>query len=153
MFLLLLPSSSSFSSSSPSSSSSSSDDLVQNCVTLMIIFAQYSSISDWAVHQPITFSQFWSLTRSFEPATEELWLISNAIFKKLNFRRTHNHLAIKQLLFKIAELEIRLCAWRRESLWHPLLTQCLKRSWSMILQPILHTSTEEAYENRLAARW
>ena len=42
----------------------------------------------------------------------------------------------------------------RESLCHPLLTdRCLNRAWSMILKPILHTSTEEAYENRLAALW
>jgi len=39
----------------------------------------------------------------------------------------------------------------RESLWHPLLTQCLNRAWSMFLQPILHTSAEDAYEDRLAA--
>ena len=42
---------------------------------------------------------------------------------------------------------------KTEGLWHPLLTQCLKRAWSVILQPTLHTSTEEAYEDRLAALW
>jgi len=51
-----------------------------------------------------------------------------------------NHLATKQSLFKIAELEIRLCDEDRESLWHPLLSQCLNRAWSITLQPILHTS-------------
>jgi len=34
-----------------------------------------------------------------------------------------------------------------------LLTWCLNRACSMILQPILHTSIEEAYEDRLAALW
>ena len=34
-----------------------------------------------------------------------------------------------------------------ESHGHPLLTQCLNRSWSM---PILNTSTEENHEDRLA---
>jgi len=29
-----------------------------------------------------------------------------------------------------------------------LLTRCLNRAWSMILQPILHASTEEACEDR-----
>jgi len=48
-----------------------------------------------------------------------------------------NRLLTKQLLFKIVELYVHE---DRESLWHLLLTQCLKRAWSMILQPILHTS-------------
>ena len=38
----------------------------------------------------------------------------------------------------------------RKSVYHPSLTRCLNRAWSIILQPILHTSTEEAYEDRLA---
>jgi len=56
-----------------------------------------------------------------------------------------NHLSTKQL-FNIAELEIWLVAS-----WHPLLTQCLNRTWPMIRQRILHTSREGAYEERLAA--
>jgi len=56
---------------------------------------------------------------------------------------------MKQLLFKIVELEYSCVL---ESLWNPLLTYCVKkRAWLMILQPILHTSTEEACEDRLAA--
>jgi len=35
-----------------------------------MVFAQNSSILHWAVHQSITFSQLWSLTRQFEPVTE-----------------------------------------------------------------------------------
>jgi len=65
-----------------------------------------------------------------------------------------NLLATKQLLFKIAELENGCLQEDRESLWHPLLTQCLNRAWSMTLQPILHIYiSEEAYEDRLAALW
>ena len=61
-----------------------------------------------------------------------------------------NHLATKKVLFETAELEIQLCAQRRR-VWHPLLTPYVNRAWSMILLPILHTSTEEACEDRLAA--
>ena len=39
-------------------------------------------------------------------------------------------------------------AWRR-GVCHPLMTRCLNRAWSMILQPILLTCTEEACEDRL----
>ena len=74
-------------------------------------------------------------------------LISDAIFK--NWRMCTNYLATKQLL---SSLNYKICVHEdRESLWHPLLIQCLKRAWSRILQSILHTSTEEAYEDRLAA--
>ena len=62
-----------------------------------------------------------------------------------------NHLAIKRkLLLKIGELEIwLLCMHGDRGVCHPLLTWCLNRAWSMILQPILHTCTEEACEDRL----
>ena len=43
---------------------------------------------------------------------ENYGFISDTIFKKLVCMCT-NHLALKQLLFKIAELEIRLRAWRQ----------------------------------------
>jgi len=39
-----------------------------------MVFAQNSSILHWAVHQPIAFSQLWSLTRWFVLVTEELSL-------------------------------------------------------------------------------
>ena len=72
-----------------------------------VTFAQNSSILHWAMHQPITLSQLWSLTKWFEPVTEQLWLH----FKLVGMHT--NHLAAKQLLFKIAELEIQLCAWEQ----------------------------------------
>ena len=50
-------------------------------------------------------------------------------------------LATRQLLLKIAELELELCARRQGEFCHPLLTWCLNRAWLIILQPILHTST------------
>ena len=74
-------------------------------------FQTNSSISYLTVHQPITYSPLWSLTRRFELVTEELWLCSDAIFKIVCM--CSNHLAMKQLLFKIVELEILLCAWRQ----------------------------------------
>ena len=43
------------------------------CDSFTIIFTQNSSILRWAVHQPIAFSQLWSLTRRSELATEELF--------------------------------------------------------------------------------
>ena len=39
-----------------------------------MVFAQTSSISHWAVHQPIAFSLLWSHSRWFKVVTEELWL-------------------------------------------------------------------------------
>jgi len=48
--------------------SSSSGGLVQICVTLSRWF------SHWAVHQRIAFFHVWSLSRRFQPLTEELWL-------------------------------------------------------------------------------
>jgi len=54
-------------------------------------------------------------------------------------------------LLKIAELE--MCTDYRDSVYHPLLTRGWNKAYSMILQPILHTSTEEACEDRLAALW
>ena len=43
--------------------------------------------------------------------------------------------------------------WSMEGTWCLSIfhSWCLNRAWSMILQPILHTSTEEACEDRLAA--
>ena len=40
----------------------------------MMVFAWNCSILHWAVHQPIAFSQLWSLMRHFELVAEELWL-------------------------------------------------------------------------------
>jgi len=57
-------------------------------------------------------------------------------------RMCTNHLATKQLLFKIADIRITVVCVKIDL--QQLLTQCLKRAWSMILQPILQKSTEEA---------
>ena len=45
-----------------------------NCVIFKMVFTQNSSILHWTVHQPIVFSQLWSLKRQFKPVTEQLWL-------------------------------------------------------------------------------
>ena len=53
-----------------------------------IIFVPNSSILLWAVHQHITSSHLWNLTRQFKPVTEELHdFIFNAIF----FTYIHAH--------------------------------------------------------------
>ena len=70
-----------------------------------MVFIQNSSIFHWAVHQPITFLQVWSLIRQFEPLTEELWFLCGTIFSSC--------------VCKIAELEVQLVCG-----------ECLKRAWS-----------------------
>jgi len=54
-------------------------------------------------------------------------------------------------LLKVAELEIRLCAW---GLGHGrVFVDVWTEPGQWFLQPILHTSTEENYEDRIAALW
>jgi len=80
-----------------------------NWDSFMMALAQNSSILHWAVHQPVTFHN-WSLMRWFEPVNEELYgFICDAIFFIVYM--CTNHLATKQLLFNIAEIEIWLCVW------------------------------------------
>ena len=92
--------------------SSSSDRLVQNCVTL----------SQWFWHKTAAFytEQFTipSLFNNSEVSGDGLNqslknydFISDAIFKNVHMHS--NHLATKQLFFKIVELQIWLCAWRQ----------------------------------------
>jgi len=70
------------------------------------------------------------------------WSLKNYGFIEVPFSSyMHKLLSNEMYLFrKIAELEIcnSWCAWR---------------VWTMILQPILHTSAGEACEDRLAALW
>jgi len=75
---------------------------------LTIDFRQRNCILHWAVHQPIVFSQVWSLTKYLKPQTQELWLICDTIF----FPCVHAQKALSsetKLLLKIAELEVRFC--------------------------------------------
>ena len=53
-----------------------------------------------------------------------------------------NHLATKQLLFNIAELEIRLCVWRQGESWSSIVDSVFEQCPSIVLQPILHTFTD-----------
>ena len=71
-------------------------------------------------------------------------------FSKLVCMHT-NHLATKQLLFKIAELEIQLCAWRQGNSLASIVD--LEFEQSLVNDSSANTSTEEAYEDRLAALW
>jgi len=74
-----------------------------------MVFAQNSSILDWAVHQPIAFSQQQSHEAVWNRSLKNYGFISSASLVHMH----KNHLVTKQLLFKIAELEIRLRAWRQ----------------------------------------
>ena len=87
----------------------SSDGLAQYCMNLSQWFTQRnSSILYGAVHNPITFSQLWSLARCLQPLTQKLWL---PVWDAISFICTHTctlkrHLAMTRNLFpKIAELE------------------------------------------------
>jgi len=126
--------------------------LVQNCVTL----------SQWFSHKTAAFyteectspSHFHNF-KVKEVVRTGYWrpMASLAMpFSKL-VRMHTNQLEKIQLSFKIADLTNGCVHEDRESLFHPLLIWCLNRAWSVVLQPILHTSTEEACEDRLAGLW
>ena len=75
---------------------------------------------------PSLFHNFQVSQGSSNQSLKNYGFISNTIFK--NCRRCTNHLATKQLLFKIVELEkISGVHEDMERLWHPLLTQCFKK--------------------------
>ena len=110
-----------------------------------MVFTQDSSIFHWAVYR--FFLPVWSLMRRFEPLSEELWLPLWCHF--FFFTYTHVHKSLNKeiwLLCKIAELEIQLVSAGK--VWG-------EPGQSVILQPILHTSTEEACETDLLLcdRW
>ena len=92
--------------------SSSSDRLVQNCVTL----------SQWFSHKTAAFytkqCTIPSLFHNFEvPQSGRTcqWRTMASFAMPLSslVRMRTNHLAMKQFLFRIVELDIRLCAWRQ----------------------------------------
>jgi len=86
-----------------------------------IVFTQNSSILHRAVHQLVTYSQLWSLTRWFELVTEQLWL-------HLWHHFVHFYtMKCNYLLFMKTG---RVC--------HPLLTWWLNGVWSMVLQPYIY---------------
>ena len=102
-----------------------------------MVFAQNSSILHWAVHQPIT------TLKSHEVVQTGHWRTMASLattFSKIVRMRT-NHLAMKQLLFKIVELKIRLCAWRQgESL--ASINMCWLGVWR---EPVSDSSANTAY--------
>ena len=63
-----------------------------------------------------------------------------------------NHLARKQLLFKIAEFEIHLCAWRQGEFLSSIVYSVFEQS--LVNDSSANTAyiSEEAYEDRLAAQ-
>ena len=76
---------------------------------LLLLFFFSSSILHWAVHQPIAFHNFEFSRGSSNQQLNNYVFISDAIS---HLCMCTNHLATKQL-FKIAELDIRLWAWRQ----------------------------------------
>ena len=89
-------------------------------------------------------TSYWSL--------ENYGFISNTISKKVVWMRT-NHLAMKQLLFKIAELGIRLCAWRQGEFLASIVDSVFEQS--LVNDSSANTAyiSKETYEGRLAALW
>ena len=81
------------------------------CDSFTMVFRQNSSIFHWAVHQPITFSQLWSLTRHFKSAMENYGFICDTIF----FTCMHtNCLAVKRNYYsRLQNYNYGWCAWRR----------------------------------------
>jgi len=114
-------------------SSSSLDTLIKNWWLFHDGFCtkqQHFTLSSVLAHR------FFTTLKSHEAVRTSHWRTMALLampFSKIVHMHA-NHLATKPFLFK---LEIRLCAWRREESWHPLLTQCLKRAWSTIFQPML----------------
>ena len=124
-----------------------------NCVTLSQWFS-HKTAAFWPDQctSPLLFHNLEVSRGGSNQSLKNYGFISDAIFK--NWCMRTNHLATKQLLFKIVELEIRLCARRQgEPLAFIADSVCLKKAWSTILQPILHTSREETCEDRLVALW
>jgi len=91
-------------------SSSSSDGLVQNCMTLSQWFS-HKTIAFYTEQctSPLLFHNFEVSRGGSNRSLKNYGFISYAILKKLACMHA-NHLAMKQLLFKIAEVEIWLCA-------------------------------------------
>jgi len=89
-----------------------------------MVSAQNSSVSTEQCTSPLLFLQVWSLTRRFEPLTEELWLPLRCHFSSIVRMRT-NHLATKYNCYARNTVGVRGVI--EESL-----------VWSLILQPILY---------------
>ena len=130
------------------SSFSSSDRLVQNCVTLSQWF--WCKTAAFITEQCTSPSLFYNfeVSRSASNWTLKNYMAFLMPFSSLVCMHT-NHLATKSNCY--SRLKYGGVHGDGESPCHPLLTWCLNRAWSMILQPILHTLTEEACGDRLAA--
>ena len=91
------------------------------CNSFTIVFTQNSLR---AVHQPIAFSQLWSLMRWFNLVTEELWLHCDTIL----FICTHAHKSLTNKTWLLLKLEIRLCLWRQGSLLSSVVDSVFEQS-------------------------
>ena len=114
-------------------------------------YAKQQHIFYWAVHQPITFSQLQSLTKASNQSLKNYTASFVTPFSSLVGMHT-NHLAMKRNYYsKLMNLKLWLVCMETGRVF---VIDCrLGVAWSVILQPILHTSTEEAYEDRLVALW
>ena len=105
------------------------------CAWLFLHKQQHFTLSSAPAHNFFT----WSLTRWFELVTEELWLHLRRhfftcmhVYKSLSNERIHYS---RLLNYKYD------CVHKdKEVFVIHMLTWCLNRAWSMILQLILHTS-------------
>ena len=102
---------------------------------------------------PSLFHNFQVSQGSSNQSLKNYGFISNTIFK--NCRHMHKSLSNKAIIIQDCWItKNQWCAWRHGktgiNCW-----LCVWRAPAqlMFLQPILHTSTEEAYEDGLAALW
>ena len=114
--------------------------------SFMMVFTQNSSISTEQCTRPSFFSRFEVSGGGSNRSLKNYGFLSDAIFSS-RARMCTNHLEMK-------------CNFITQDCWigNTVGVQGVSEEslvWSMILQPVLHTSiyTEEACENRLCNRW
>ena len=134
---------------------SSSDRLVQNCGTLSWWFS-HKTVASFYTKQCTSPSLFHNFEVSWggltHAVTEELWLCLWCHFLHLyacaQIIKQQNAIVTRDCWIRIY---IVLCM----KTWRVFVIHCWLSVWlepgQLILQPILHTSTEEACEDRLAA--
>jgi len=104
----------------------------------------------WAVRQPIAFSNSEVSWGSLSQLLKKYGFISNAIFKTC--MHAHKSLSNKTI-FKIAELEIRLCAWRQGESLVSIVDSVFEQS--LVNDSCVNTAYiyRGSIEDRLAALW
>ena len=148
-------------------SSSSSVRLVKIVWLFYEGFCSKQQYFTLTVHQLIAFWQLWRLMIRFKLDTEEPWLHLQCHFLHLCTKHLAYLGCINQLCCRLLQRNVIITQdhWIRnmESVHGALETGSTSiihcwldvwtDAWSVVFQPILHTSTEEACEDRLAALW